>query len=450
MNVCPECFDNAALKRRLIEIRPKMPDGERCEIHPTRKAIPLDEVGRIVEPALRANYALGEWMFYHQEGDDLHDVINGTTGAEDDRVINALSHWLIENDDYWPPDGGEPFWGDDQAYVPVRLDGWRHDARWRRFRKAILHHQRFFNDRAKIFLAEIFDGIQNQSDIDDKPAFYNLEPGEEPLFYRARVVADEEAFRAIQKDPASLMGSPPPGLRRAGRMNAAGIAVFYGATEKETAIAELRPAVGSLISLAAFRVHRPIHVLDLTRFTRAGRQLDIFAKNQMVRATQWAFMQSFATEISQPILPGDEHLENVPAQVVAEYLTSTPVRWRGGDVTPDAIIFRSAQREAARTSRSWATPAGFAVRHPRRTMAPKRPPARATTSSSWTSRRRFPRRRTPVSNTWTARSSCSRSGRPSTRSTRTTHRRPLGWVCRSWASRTSEAPWRRARTARSA
>lgn len=131
-------------------------------------------------------------------------------------------------------------------------------------------------------------------------------------------------------------------------MNAAGIAVFYGATEKETAVAELRPAVGSLISMAAFRVHRPIYVLDLTRFTRAGRQLDIFAKNQMVRATQWAFMQSFASEISEPILPGDEHLEYVPAQVVAEYLTNTSVRWRGSDVTPDAIIFRSAQREGGK------------------------------------------------------------------------------------------------------
>lgn len=131
-------------------------------------------------------------------------------------------------------------------------------------------------------------------------------------------------------------------------MNAAGIAVFYGATEKETAVAELRPAVGSLITVAAFRVHRPIHVLDLTRFTCAGRQLDIFAKNQMVRATQWAFMQSFASEISQPILPGDEHPEYVPAQVVAEYLTNQPVRWRGEEVTPDAIMFRSAQRDGGK------------------------------------------------------------------------------------------------------
>ena len=348
MKVCPECFDNTTLKRRLVEIRPGFPDEDRCEFHPTRKAVPLEEVGKIVEPALRANYAIGEGMFDHQEGDDLHSVVNETTGADDERVINALIAWLIAKDDYWPPDGGEPFFADDQTYVTIRLDGWRHGALWRRFRQAILHRQRFFNDPAKEFLAEIFDGVQNQSNIENKPAFYCLKPGDEPLFYRARLVADEDAFREIAKNPAGLMGPPPPPLRRAGRMNAAGIAVFYGATEKDTAVAELRPAVGSLISLAAFRVDRPIHVLDLTRFTRAGRQLDIFAKNQMVRATQWAFMQSFASEISQPILPGDEHLEYVPAQVVAEYLTNQPVRWRGGEVTPDAIIFRSAQREGGK------------------------------------------------------------------------------------------------------
>jgi len=348
MNVCPECFENSTLKRRLIEIRPRLPDGENCDFHPSRKAIPIEEVGKIVEPGLRANYAIGGWMFERQEGDDLHTVINETTGADDDRVIDGLIGWLIDNDDYWPPDGEEAFFADDQSYVPIRIDGWRHGATWRRFREAILHRQRFFNDPAKAFLAEIFNGIQNQSDINNKPAFYRLAAGDDQLFYRARLVTDEEQFRAIAKDPAGQMGPPPGNLRRAGRMNAAGIAVFYGATDKETAVAELRPAVGSLITVAAFRVHRSIHVLDLTRFTRAGRQLDIFAKNQMVRATQWAFMQSFASEISQPILPGGEHLEYVPAQVVAEYLTDQPVRWRREEVTPDAIMFRSAQRQGGK------------------------------------------------------------------------------------------------------
>lgn len=348
MNVCPECFENATLKRRLVAIRPGFPKNDRCDFHPTRKAIPLAEVGKIIEPALRSNYAIGEWQFDHQDGDDLFTIVSETTEADDDQVINALISWLIENDDYWPPDGEEAFFADDQTYAPIRLDGWRHSELWKQFREAILHRQRFFNDPAKAFLTEIFDGLQNQSDIDNKPAFYRLSPGEEPLFYRARLVANEDAFRTISEDPAGQMGPPPRSLRRAGRMNAAGIAVFYGATEKDTAVAELRPAVGSLISLATFRISRPIFVLDLTRFTRAGRQLDIFAKNQMVRATQWAFMQSFASEISQPILPGDEHLEYVPAQVVAEYLTNQPVRWRGQEVTPDAIIFRSAQREGGK------------------------------------------------------------------------------------------------------
>ena len=242
-------------------------------------------------------------------------------------------------------------------------------------------------------------GISGDADIDNKPAFYRLVPGDETTFYRVRVVPNEDAFRAIAKDPAGLMGPPPPSLRRAGRMNAAGIAVFYRATEKDTAVAEMRPAVGSLISLAAFRVHRPIDVLDLTRFTRAGKQLDIFAKNQMVRATQWAFMQSFASEISQPILPGDEHLEYVPAQVVAEYLTSTSVRWRGSDVTPDAIIFRSAQREGGKNIAVMGDAALIHRPAPPDSKATPKPAAKPTTSTSWTSRRRCQPRRTPASNT---------------------------------------------------
>lgn len=137
-----------------------------------------------------------------------------------------IEPFAADNDDYWPPDGEEAFFADDQTYVPIRLDGWRHGALWRRFREAILYRQRFFNDPAKAFLAEIFDGIQNQSDIDSKPAFYRLAPATDPVFYRARIGADEEAFRTIAKDPASLMGPPPPPRRRAGRMNAAGIAVF--------------------------------------------------------------------------------------------------------------------------------------------------------------------------------------------------------------------------------
>jgi hypothetical protein len=327
-----------------MEIRPQFPDGEKCDFHPTRKAVPLEAVGRIIDPALRANYSIGEWMYDHQEGDDLYTLINETTGADEDGVIQGLISWLIDNDDYWPPDGEEPFYGEDQSYVAVNPDGWHHSMLWRRFRDEILHRQRFFNEVAKKFLSEIFDGIQHQADISNRPAFYRFDPTDGPEFFRARIIVGDAEYKTIADSPAAQMGPPPSHLRRAGRMNAAGIAVFYGALELDTAIAELRPAVGSLVCAAKFKLSRPIHVLDLTRFSRQGKRLDIFAKNQILRTEQWSFMQSFANEISKPILPSDEHLEYVPAQVVAEYLTQQSLRWHGSEIVPDGIIFHSAQR----------------------------------------------------------------------------------------------------------
>ncbi|WP_061934637.1 RES family NAD+ phosphorylase [Aureimonas sp. AU22] len=348
MNVCPECFQNETLKRRLVEIRPRFPSSEKCRFHPTLKAVPLGEVGAIVDPAFRANYGFGRWMFDQEEGDDLRFIIQDMTGATEEAVVDSLVDWLVENDSYWPPDGEEAFYATDRNYVPIPLDGWRHSILWERFREAILHRQRFFNDRAKGFLDEIFDGIQHQADVSGRPTFYRTAPEDGTILYRARVVADEAAFRQISENPSGQMGTPPPALRRQGRMNAAGIPVFYGATERDTAVAELRPAVGARIAVAAFRSRRPLHVLDLTRFDRPGKRLDILSKNHAKRTTQWAFMQSFALEISKPILPGDEHLEYVPPQVVAEYLTSQPIRWRGNEVTPDAVMFRSAQRDGGR------------------------------------------------------------------------------------------------------
>jgi hypothetical protein len=345
MNVCPQCFDNSILQRRLKEIRPHFPSNQRCDLHPTRKGVPIGEIGRIVDPAFRANYAIGEWRYDDQEGDDLYTVVNETTGADDDRVIQGLVAWLIDNDSYWPPHGEEAFYAEDQAYVLIKPDSWRHSSLWRQFRDDILHRQRFFNDRAKALLSEIFDGIQHQVDVTNKPAFYRLDSEDGTEFFRARIPANDDAYQKITQNSAAQMGTPPPSSRRAGRMNAAGIPVFYGAVEQDTAIAELRPAVGSLVCVARFKLLKPIHVLDLTRFTRPGKQIDIFAKNQVRRTTQWAFMQSFGAEISKPILPNDEHLEYVPAQVVSEYLTQKPVSWRGKDVVPDAIIFRSAQRQ---------------------------------------------------------------------------------------------------------
>jgi hypothetical protein len=344
VRVCPECFGNSVFQRRLREIRRKLTGNEKCDYHPTRKGIPVDAVGPLVDTVLRENYGIGEYMFDHQEGSSLQEIIAEITDAEDYAVADAFVAWLIDNDHYWPPDGEEAFYATDQNYVEQQIGGWQQSALWSRFRHDVVYRQRFFNHHARELLKEIFDGVQFQADAGGHPAFYELAPAGGKKFYRARVVGGEDEVDRVSADPAAELGPPPFLFRRAGRMNASGISVFYAAFDEKTAIAELRPPVGGQLCIAAFELTRPILVLDLTRFAGPGKAIDLFARDQVRRRSQWAFMRQFASEISKPILPGDEHLEYVPAQMVAEYLTTTAFKWKGKDVTADAIIFGSAQR----------------------------------------------------------------------------------------------------------
>ena len=341
--VCPECFGNSVLRLRVSELRRnrRLPP---CTFHPTRKGVPVGEVAAVVDPVLRANYAIGDDRF--GQASSFRDLLHDLTGADDDRVVQGIADALSDADDYDPRDGDFPFYGDDQYYEQIEPDGSLQSQLWAEFRRAITFERRFFNADAMELLDRIFDKVHLLSDDKGRPAFYPLD--DDRIVYRARRVRSLDEAAEIGASPETTLAAPPEALRRAGRMNAAGVGAFYAALDHATCIAELRPPVGSLVCIAGFRATRPIHVLDLTRFERPGRHIDIFAKNYAARTTQWAFMQSFQVEISKPVLPDDEHLEYVPAQAVAEYLTSRSVQWRKKDLRIEGLAFRSAQRADGR------------------------------------------------------------------------------------------------------
>lgn len=344
LHLCPNCFANSILKRRIIELRRnrKLPN---CKIH-NRKGVPASEVAALVDAVLRSNYTIVTGAFGAGPGSSFHDLLNDITEAADDDVIRALSEALIENDAVDERDGEYGFYGEDQNYELIEPDGWQQSRLWAEFRFSITHDRRFFNEDASMLLEKIFDKVHFQSDEDSRPTFYAIDATTE--IHRARRVRTTDEAEQVAANPAESIGPPPQLLRRAGRMNAAGIGAFYGALDEATCLAELRPPVGGLVCLSRFRPRRPIYVLDFTRFERPGRHVDIFAKNYASRTTQWAFMQSFQHEISKPILPDDEHLEYVPAQVVAEYLTSKPVTYRDVELRIEGLVFRSAQHSGGR------------------------------------------------------------------------------------------------------
>lgn len=345
-NVCPHCFREEGLKKRIINIRPDFPD-EKCHFHPRYKGVPASEVAKIIDPVFRSQYAWGDYNSYSgdQQGDPLEYLIAEMAMTEDESASKAVSDALIEDEVCWPQDGDEPFYADDQNYVRHGHVFDHHGKLWDTFVRSILHDQRFFNTRARELIAEIFDGLQYQRDNARRSPIYRIEPGEPgAFFYRARQANSESDIDRFLDAPEKELGPPPERQRRPGRMNPAGIGCFYGAYDLATCIAELRPLVGSMVVGAKFELTRPIYVLDTTRFEAPMKPLSVFSKDYLERVEQWAFMNTFAREIARPISPGDEHLDYIPTQAVAEYFLHHHGFKRDGQPAKiEGIVFQSAQ-----------------------------------------------------------------------------------------------------------
>jgi hypothetical protein len=352
--LCPQCFGNSGLRSRLIAVRPDYDEGK-CDFHPTRKGIPVEAVAAIVDEVFRQNYSFGEaqpdfiddQVVYHQRGDTLRDVVDRLTDAVDERITDTLVTQLIADDNYWPGDGEEPFYvEDDVNYERVSHGDAGHGQLWETFCQTIVHEQRFFNRDADGLLEEIFKNIHLQRSEAWLYPVHMLEPGKAPALFRARVV-DETELNAVHHDPSVQLGPPPRRRGRPNRMNPSGVLAFYGSLDLTTCIAELRPLVGARVVSAEFDIRRPLAVLDTTRFAAPPKELNLFAKDHVRRLAQWRFMQRFMTEIARPISPLDEHIDYVPTQAVAEYLHKLhTVRMGRAQRRIDAILYRSAQRPA--------------------------------------------------------------------------------------------------------
>ena len=344
--VCTECFGDKGLRKRIVEVRPAFPN-EKCDFHPTFKGIPVESVAQIVDVVFRNNYGIG---YYNPILDDiggrsLEEVIYDLTGADLHPVVVALVDALIEGDSYWPPDGEKPFYQQEVGYERTDYAFFGHSLLWAEFERSIVHDQRFFNDKAKGLLTDIFDDIHRQRDTGRRQPIVVVEPGSpEAVLLRARLANDEAARKAMAGDPSLHLGPPPQRKRRPGRMNSSGIQAFYAAYDLPTCIAELRPRVGSIVASAEFEITKPLVALDTTKFAGEAKEPNLFAKDHVKRMAQWRFMQSFMHEISQPISPDDEHLDYIPTQAVAEYLLRHHKLHLNGEKRPiEAVIFRSAQ-----------------------------------------------------------------------------------------------------------
>jgi len=153
--------------------------------------------------------------------------------------------------------------------------------------------------------------------------------------FRARGHETGKTF-TLPKD----LGPPPVEFAKtAGRMNAPGIVVFYGAYEKETALAE---ATGNhaAFSVAGFETLTELSVVDLTNLPRVP---SIFegGPRESLRS-----LHRFTREVSQPFEPDAEiHIEYTPSQVVSEFFRHRLHDGQGNPIR--GLVYGSAKRTGA-------------------------------------------------------------------------------------------------------
>jgi hypothetical protein len=158
------------------------------------------------------------------------------------------------------------------------------------------------------------------------------------MVFRARVHASNE-------HPTTAAELGPPSAERAShsnRMSQAGVVMFYGASDSETAILEtFQPnrngASEKVVSVARFRINRRLKVLDLTNLPQPP---SFFGDFELHHGT--IFLWQFERDFTKPVArDGREHVEYVPTQIVTEYFRH---KFRiEGDRTLDGIIYKSSR-----------------------------------------------------------------------------------------------------------
>jgi hypothetical protein len=125
-------------------------------------------------------------------------------------------------------------------------------------------------------------------------------------------------------------------------MSPAGIVMFYGSSETDTAVAEIddKPELG--IAVGTFRTLRDLRVVDLTRLPRPLRFFESQPETSIENRYVLSFLNSFGVSMAARVEPGDrEHIDYVPTQVVTEWFRTRPL---ANEPKMDGILYRSAQR----------------------------------------------------------------------------------------------------------
>jgi hypothetical protein len=302
------------------------------------KCFSLDEVAGEVETTLKEHFYLTasepsgmEYMMikegdldWERDGRCIADVICDyavldSRPAEDVASILEARHYDFE----LAKMGEENPFGAEAQYAEQGVDDSESQAGWRHFEQSLKTETRYFSRAAEETLRSVFEGIAEHKIAGDRSTVVTAGPERDlGALYRARVFQSNAKLREALERPDKEIGPPPPSAATSGRMNAHGIAVFYGARDPLVALAEVRPPIGSTVVIGRFELVRPLQLLDIEALRSVEVTGSVFDRSYLGRLERRKFLGWLSRRVAMPVMPDDEPFEYLPTQVIADFLAN--------------------------------------------------------------------------------------------------------------------------------
>ncbi|MET8680937.1 HEPN-associated N-terminal domain-containing protein [Streptomyces sp. NPDC004647] len=334
--VCEQCVDEPFLASKVKEASSPEKTCSFCDESPAAELdILIEAFMRGV--TLRYEDADNEHRYDSETGEylgntfDTSDLVTWEYGHifVGPELLEAVCDSIIErtwtDNDYW-------------YYSPSEALG----AGWERFREAVMYESRYVFWLRKDWQDQGYDAdgvhpakvMQALSEYADKHSLYHThEVGE--TFWRARTHTDAE----VSWGAKDLGTAGREHAKQANRMSPAGIPMFYGAADKDTAVREsLVRTSDTHVSVAAFQGTQRFTVVDLTgsKLPPIPSEFDV---DRFTERHRILFLKNFVKDLTKPIRESYEQIDYVPTQILVEYLLKVHEREEG---SVDGLMYTSA------------------------------------------------------------------------------------------------------------
>jgi len=354
--VCAECFSDYAIKEFIAQNA----FDKKCSYCSNESDEPLaahlEEIIEFIREGIETEWdnpvncvgwesAEGGWMGARVIGTyelltvEIEELWDTNEKVLDDIIYSLDQEWC-QRDPYSLPDEEALF------------------LSWRGFAYQVKHHTRYIflrlneekefpYDSDIIPVSKMLDSLSNELlKLEEENLLTMIGVGSK--IFRTRI-----HDKSVRLSRATEIGTVQlESAKYSNRMSPAGIPMFYGSLDPQTALEETVDdsdiRVGKIASIGTFSVIKQLKVLDLTKLHEIP---SIFDTNRGYLRSSLIFLRKFEEEISKPInKDGVEHIEYVPTQVFTEYIRHLYRDQSGNGL--DGILYRSSKHKGVVNQRN--------------------------------------------------------------------------------------------------